>query len=64
MALSRFGFACLGLLAGTVTVGPVSAQTTLRYQLKEGDKLHYVVEQSTALQTAQRPMGKIGRAHV
>lgn len=53
MALSRFAFVCLSLFA----VGPVSAQTTLRYQLKQGEKLHYVVEQSTALQTQQGRMG-------
>jgi hypothetical protein len=57
MALSRFGFACLGLLAGVIAVGRVSAQTTLRYQLKQGEKLHYAVEQSTSLQTPQGGMG-------
>lgn len=46
MFLRRDTIACLNLLAvALVGVAPARAQTTLRYQFKEGDKLPYVMEQ-------------------
>jgi hypothetical protein len=56
MSLSPFRLLYLGLLASGIAVGSAHGQTTLRYQLKQGEKLNYAVEQSTSLQTNQGAM--------
>jgi hypothetical protein len=48
MRLCRLGFLALGMVVGA---GSLDAQTTLRFQFKEGDKLDYVLEQTMNMST-------------
>jgi hypothetical protein len=57
MIVFRSLFVFWALLAGFTIVGPASAQTTLRYKFKLGEKLHYTVEQSTFMHTPTGAMG-------
>src|ERR1700751_3292428 len=51
MLLSPWKTVWVGLLAGALAwaAGPASAQTTLRYKFKEGEKLNYQFEQKMAM---------------
>jgi hypothetical protein len=53
MSLSRCRFACLALFAGALAIGSAHGQNPLRYQFKQGEKLHYVAELRTSLDTGQ-----------
>jgi hypothetical protein len=49
MLLRNGRVACIGLLAVAALAAPAPAQTTLRYQFKEGEKLNYLMEQKMAM---------------
>jgi hypothetical protein len=48
MRLCRLGFLALGMVVGA---GALDAQTTLRFQFKEGDKFDYVLDQTMNMST-------------